>query len=108
MRNTEERLAHIELRLKEIKKKKRLNQMRTMGALSVVLSLVIIVGISTAMPGIMAGMGDAPYGGGGAAAGIFVESSKIGYIFIGILAFVLGVCVTLLAFQLRQKEKADK
>lgn len=107
MYDTDQRVALVQLRLKEIRQKKRLHQVRTIRVLSVIVCLLIVVGISSAMPGILAGMGDASYGDGGAVAGIFADNGKIGYIFVSALAFVLGVCVTLLSFHLRHKEKVD-
>ena len=41
------------------------------------------------------------------AASMFGGSAALGYIVIGLLAFVLGVCVTILCFRLRQLERED-
>lgn len=100
MRNTDERVALVQLRLKEIRQKKRLRQVQAIGAFSITACLLVIIGISTAMPQMVAEMGEIM---GGAVASIFVESGKTGYIFVGVLAFALGVCVTLLSFRLRHK-----
>ena len=40
-------------------------------------------------------------------ASMFGGSAALGYIVIGLLAFVLGVCVTILCFRLRQLERED-
>ena len=42
------------------------------------------------------------------AASIFGGSAVAGYIIIGLLAFVLGVCVTILCFKLKAFQKKDK
>ena len=49
-------------------------------------------------------------GGGGieTAASIFHSGAALGYIVIGLLAFLLGVCVTILCFRLRQMNHEDR
>ena len=38
----------------------------------------------------------------------FTAALRLGYIVIGLLAFLLGVCVTVLCFQLRQMNREDE
>ena len=42
------------------------------------------------------------------AASLLVNSSALGYILIGILAFLLGICVTILLYRLRNRNKYKK
>ena len=42
------------------------------------------------------------------AGSVFHSSAALGYIVIGLLAFLLGVCVTILCFRLRQLEREDE
>ena len=41
------------------------------------------------------------------AASMYGGSAALGYIVIGLLAFLLGVCVTVLCFRLRQMSRED-
>ncbi len=57
--------------------------------------------LSFAMPGISARLAEGNYGIYGAAASMFGGSAAAGYIIIGLLAFALGVLVTVLCFKLK-------
>ena len=65
------------------------------------------VGASLAMPGIAASIQTGDYFGFETAASIFHSGVALGYIVIGLLAFLLGVCVTVLCFRLRQMNRDD-
>ena len=66
-----------------------------------------IPGASLAMPGIAARIQTGDYSGFETAASIFHGGAALGYIVIGLLAFLLGVCVTVLCFRLRQMNRED-
>ena len=59
------------------------------------------------MPGIAANIQTGDYSGFETAASIFHGGAALGYIVIGLLAFLLGVCVTVLCFRLRQMNRED-
>ena len=61
----------------------------------------MIIGLSLFMPGISESLAAGNYANYATAAGIFTSDAAIGYIIIGLLAFVLGVCVTILCFKLK-------
>ena len=69
--------------------------------------LVTFIGASLAMPGIAASIQTGDYSGFETAASIFHGGAALGYIVIGLLAFLLGVCVTVLCFRLRQMNRED-
>ena len=69
--------------------------------LSLIHIFALIVCLSFAMPGITGRLAEWSCGAYGAAASIFTGSSTLGYIIIGLLAFVLGIFVTILCFKLR-------
>jgi uncharacterized membrane protein len=71
------------------------------------LCLVLLIGASLAMPGIAAKIQTGDYSGFETAASIFHSGAALGYIVIGLLAFLLGVCVTVLCFRLRQMNRED-
>ena len=59
------------------------------------------------MPGIASRIQTGDYSGFETAASIFHGGAALGYIVIGLLAFLLGVCVTVLCFRLRQMNRED-
>lgn len=102
MRTTEERLYLIEQRRIEIKnvKKRQKIEMLCMAA-----SLLFLVGAGAAMPGILAGIPEAAVGHTSGAASILGSHESLGYILMGILSFLLGMCVTMLLYQMRKKQE---
>ena len=101
MRSHEERVAETKRRIAKIEREKRLRR-NTVAA-----CLVLLVGVSLAMPGIAAKIQSGDYSGFETAASIFHGGAALGYIVIGLLAFLLGVCVTILCFRLRQMNRED-
>ena len=69
--------------------------------------LVLIVGVSFAMPGMVAGIRPGDFAGYETAASMYGDGAALGYIVIGLLSFLLGVCVTVLCFRLRQINRED-
>jgi uncharacterized membrane protein len=107
VRNTDERAAAVKQRAKEIARQKQNRRCSIVMASYASACLLFIVGLSFAMPGIMAGMSDGAYTYAGAAASIFDGSGGFGYVFIGILAFLLGVSVTILCYRVRLRNRKD-
>lgn len=107
MRNTEQRVAAVKRRAKEIQRQKKARRGRIVGISSAATCLIFIVGLSFAMPGIMTGMANGAYTYVGAAASIFDGSGGFGYVLIGLLAFVLGVSVTILCYRIRLRSQND-
>ena len=107
MRSHEERVAEAKRRIVKIEREKRLRRNTIAMASAVAACLALLVGASLAMPGIAASIQTGDYSGFETAASIFHGGAALGYIVIGILAFLLGVCVTVLCFQLRQMNRED-
>ena len=61
--------------------------------------------LALAMPSITARFSGADYGGG-MTASIF-SGGSLGYLVVGLLAFALGVCVTILCLRLRSYEQDE-
>ena len=108
MRSTEERVAAVKRRVAQIERQKRQRKNRIVALSSVAACLAVIVGAAFAMPAISEKLLVGDYAGYEAAASIFSSSAAAGYIIIGLLAFVLGVCVTVLCFKLRKFRKKDE
>ena len=107
MRSTEERVAAVKRRVAQIERQKRQRKNRIVALSSVAACLAVIVGAAFAMPGISEKLLVGDYAGYEAAASIFSSSAAAGYIIIGLLAFVLGVCVTVLCFGLKAFRKKE-
>ena len=107
MRSHEERVAETKRRIAKIEREKRLRRNTITMAFAVAACLALLIGASLAMPGIAASIQTGDYSGFETAASIFHGSAALGYIVIGLLAFLLGVCVTVLCFRLRQMNRED-
>ena len=107
MRSHEERVAETKRRIAKIEREKR-RRSNTITMVSVVAAcLVLLIGASLAMPGIAARAQAGDYAGFETAASMYGGGAALGYIVIGLLAFLLGVCVTVLCFRLRQMNRED-
>ena len=102
MRSHEERITEAKRRTAKIEREKRLRRNTITMASAVAACLALLVGASLAMPGIAANIQTGDYSGFETAASIFHGGAALGYIVIGLLAFLLGVCVTVLCFRIRQ------
>ena len=107
MRSHEERVAEAKRRIAAGEQENRRQRDRRTVALAVAACLALLVGASLAMPGIAARIQINDYAGFETAASIFHSGAVLGYIVIGLLAFLLGVCVTVLCFRLRQMHRED-
>ena len=107
MRSHEDRVAETKRRIAKIERENRLRRNTLTMASAVAACLVLLIGASLAMPGIAAGIQTGDYSGFETAASIFHGGAALGYIVIGLLAFLLGVCVTVLCFRLRQMSRED-
>ena len=102
MRSHEERVAETKRRIAKIEREKRLRRNTITMASAVAACLVLLIGASLA-----ANIQTGDYSGFETAASIFHGGAALGYIVIGLLAFLLGVCVTVLCFRLRQMNRED-
>ena len=107
MRSHEERVAETKRRIAKIEREKRLRRDKITMISAVAACLVLLIGASLAMPGIAANIQTGNYSGFETAASMYGGGAALGYIVIGLLAFLLGVCVTVLCFRLRQMNRED-
>ena len=94
MRSYEERCAEVKRRIAAEKRKKRLRRGRLV--------------MAAAMPGMTAQLQPDSCTGFETAASMYGGGDALGYIIVGLLAFLLGVCMTILCFRLRQMERDEK
>ena len=106
MRTTDERLRAAKRRAEEMKQQER----RRRGKIAVLACsaacLAVSFALALAMPSIAARLSGAEYGVGLTASMFSGES--LGYLVIGLLAFALGVCVTVLCVRLRRHEREEE
>ena len=102
MRTTDERLAAAKRRARELHRQRR-SRMAAFGGAAA--CLAVILGLALAMPSITARLSGADYGGG-MTASIF-SGGSLGYLVVGLLAFALGVCVTILCLRLGRYEQDE-
>ena len=107
MRSLEERVTETKRRIAARPREKRRRRNTITMVSAVAACLVLLIGASLAMPGIAANIQTGDYSGFETAASIFHSGAALGYIIIGLLAFLLGVCVTVLCFRLRQMNRED-
>ena len=83
-------------------------QRRGLGLVSLasVASLGLIIWLAVSLPGMVV---EAPTqrAVSGTLGALFVHNASLGYIITGILGFVLGVCIALLAYMYKDKAKQD-
>ena len=107
MRSHEERVAETKRRIAKMERENRLRRNMITMASTVAACLALLIGASFAMPGIAASIQTGDYAGFETAASMCGGGAALGYIVIGLLAFLLGVCVTVLCFRLRQMSRED-
>ena len=108
MRTNEERAAAVRQRVTQIKQQKRRQRQRITALMAAAACLASIVGVSFAMPALSEKLAGGYSTGYQAAAGIFGSSAAAGYIAVGVLAFALGVAVTILCFRFRNLQEQDE
>lgn len=106
MRSHEERFAETKRRI-AARQRREQRRRSTITTLFEAACLVLIVGVSFAMPGMVAGVRPGDFAGYETAASMYGDGAALGYIVIGLLSFLLGVCVTVLCFRLRQINRED-
>ena len=106
MRSHEERVAETKRRIAKIEREKRLRRNTITMASAVAACLVLLIGASLAMPGIAASIQTGDYSGFETAASMY-GGGALGSSVNGLLAFLLGVCVTVLCFRLHQMKRED-
>ena len=107
MRSHEERVAEVKQKIASRERENRLRRGRIAIAVAAAACLALIVGASLAMPGIAVRLQSGNHSGLETAASMYGGSAVLGYIMIGLLAFLLGVCVTVLCFRIRRMEREE-
>ena len=108
MLKNEERIAEVKRRIAKKEQQQRLRRRRIVSAVCIAACFAVIVGVSFAMPGISEQIMQGTSSGFETAGTILGGGTIPGYIIIGLLAFLLGVCVTILCFRIRRLDKEEQ
>ena len=108
MRSNEERIAEVKRRIAEKEYKKRLRREWAAAVCCVAACLAVIVGVSLSMPDTVSRIEMGTSSGFETAATMLGGSTALGYIVVGLLAFVLGVCVTVFPHPQTVRRRTDR
>ena len=108
MRSNEERVVEVKRRIAEKERQKKLRRSRIAAVSAVAACLVLILVLSLFMPGIAGQLRPGGYSDYEMVASMFGENGALGYIIIGLMAFLLGVCVTILCFRIRLLNREEQ
>lgn len=113
MRSDDDRMRLIKGRTAELKREKKRRRQSTVTVLSIAASFFLILGMGTLLSSFQGagngrGNGTVQMAGGSGAASLISSNSALGLIIMGILAFFLGVCVTVLLYRVRGAGKREK
>ena len=104
MRTNNERAALVRKRTAEIKWKRQKKKQRALDMICIVACLILVVGIGSFMPALMVAPGREVYHASGAAS-LVASHGALGYILMGLMAFLLGVCVTVILYRLHRNNE---
>lgn len=105
MRTNEERIDLINKRTSELRKKRHARNTAALHSLSLIACISVIVGSGLAVNNVEIGFEAPPLGRVGAAS-VLSQNPAVGYILMAIMAFSLGVCMTLFFFHMDTARKA--
>lgn len=108
MRTTEERARLIHKRTAEIKLARQKKKRRGRDAVWMAACLLLVFCIGTLMPNLMTGAADGGVSHASGAASLVGSHAARGYILMGLLAFLLGMCVTVLLYRLRRRNECHR
>ena len=105
MRTNEERAGLIHKRTASIKRERQKRKQRALDMICIAACLILVVGIGLFMPGLTAGIPGGEVHHASGAASLVGSHSALGYILMGIMAFLLGVFVTVLLYRLHRRNE---
>ena len=105
MRTNEERAGLIHKRTAEIKRERQKKKQRALDMICIAACLILVVGIGSFMPGWAVGIPGGEVHHAFGAASLVGSHAALGYILMGLMAFLLGVCVTVFLYRLRHRNE---
>ena len=105
MRTNEERAGLIHKRTAEIKRERQKKKQCAGDILCIAACLILVVSIGSFMPVWAVGITGGEVHHASGAASLVGSHAALGYILMGLMAFLLGVCVTVLLYRLRRRNE---
>ena len=105
MRTNEERIRLVHERTAQRRRERAQRRRRALDAACMAACLLLVAGAGTLMPGLMARATGSSVAHASGAASLIGDHAALGYILMGLLAFLLGVCVTVFLYRLRRREE---
>ena len=106
MRTNEERIAALHARAEELRRERRKRRTRLAGAAGIIFCLALTVGLAAWIPHLSTVLSGTPDSMSGS---VFSDSGALGYLVTALLAFLLGVCVTVFCLRLKKwREDRDQ
>ena len=105
MRTTDERVAQIQKRTAQLKSEREKKKQRGLDLLCTAACLVLVVCLGIGMPNLTGNLSGGEVLHASGAASLIGDNAALGYILMGVLSFLLGVCCTVLLYRLRRRKK---
>lgn len=105
MRTNEERIRLVHERTLQRKRERARRKRRALDAACMASCLLLVAGAGAIMPGLMARTAGSSVAHASGAASLIGGHAALGYILMGLLAFLLGVCVTVCLYRLRRRDE---
>ena len=108
MRTNEELAGLIQKRTAGIKRERQKRKQRALDLICIAACLILVVGIGSFMPGLVVGIPGGEVHHASGAASLVGSHASLGYILMGLMAFLLGVCVTVLLYRLHRRNERKR
>ena len=105
MRTNEERIHLVRQRTAARKRKRARRKRRALDAACMAACLLLVAGFAALMPQLMSRGAEGGVIHASGAASLIGDNAALGYILMGLLAFLLGVCVTVSLYRLRRRDE---
>ena len=105
MRTNKERAVLIHQRTAEIKRERQKKKQRAWDMICIAACLILVVGIGSFLPDWVGGIPSGEVHHASGAASLVGSHAALGFILMGLMAFLLGVCVTVLLYRLRRRNE---
>ena len=105
MRTNEERARLIQKRTVELKRERQKKKQRALDMLCIAACLILIIGLGSFMPGLTAGNPCGRVHHASGAASLVGRHGALGYILMGLISLLLGICVTVLLYRLHRRSE---
>lgn len=105
MRTNEERAGLVHKRAAEIKRERQKKKQRALDMSCIAACLILVIGLGLFMPELAAGIPSGEVHHAFGAASLVGSHAALGYILMGLMAFLLGVFVTVLLYRLHRRNE---